>query len=378
MSERASESSVQSERASEPDLLVGQVGILGRLTLNRPKAINALTHDMALTMENALLRWADEPTVGAVLISGAGERGLCAGGDIRAIYHDARAGGSATLEFWRDEYRLNALIGSYPKPIVALMHGLVMGGGIGVSAHASHRVVTDGSVLGMPEVGIGLVPDVGGTWLLSRAPGELGTHLALSAARLGPGDAVELGLADWYVPAESLSALAGALGDIPVHESDVVGAVGAAIQDLARPAPWSPIAAGRAWIDQCYAADTIEDVLARLDVAPEPAAATAAEEIRRKSPTALKVTLAALRRARRLHSLAAVLAQEYRVSSRCFAAPDLAEGIRAQVIDKDRDPKWSPPALELVGEDQVRLYFAELGDLELRLPDGQQNGQVAS
>jgi enoyl-CoA hydratase len=375
MTEPASESSAQE---ADTDLLVERVGVLGHLTLNRPKAINALTHHMALAMERTLRDWAKDPRVGAVLITGAGERGLCAGGDIRAIYHDARAGGTDTLEFWRDEYRLNALLGSYPKPLVAVMHGLVMGGGIGVSAHAAHRVVTDGSLLGMPEVGIGLVPDVGGTYLLSRAPGELGTHAALSTARLGPGDAIELGLADWYVPADALPALAGALGAIPARESDVATAVGEVIQDLARPAPWSPIAAGRAWIDHCYGVDSVEEVLARLDSAPEPEAATAAEEIRRKSPTALKVALAALRRARRLHSLEAVLEQEFRVSSRCFAAPDLAEGIRAQVIDKDRDPKWSPSALDQVDEGLVREYFAELGEFELRLPEGVENGQVAS
>lgn len=356
--------------SSETDVLVERTGILGRITLNRPKAINALTHAMALRIERTLLGWAEDPAVGAVLITGAGERGLCAGGDIRAIYEDSRAGGSATLDFWRDEYRLNALIAGYPKPIVAVMHGLVMGGGIGVSAHAAQRIVTDGSVLGMPEVGIGLVPDVGGTWLLSRAPGELGTHAALSTVRLGPGDAVELGLADWYVPAESLPALAGALSDIPATETDVPDAVGAVIQHLARPVPWSDIAAQRPWIDDCYAADSVEEILHRLGKAPEPAARQAAEDIAGKAPTVLKVTLAALRNARRLDSLAAALNQEFRVSTRCFEAPDLAEGIRAQVVDKDRDPTWSPPTLDQVDAEQVARYFADLGEHELRLSEG--------
>jgi enoyl-CoA hydratase len=356
MSGRASESSAPSP---DTDVLVERVGILGRLTLNRPKAINALTHGMALTMDAALRDWADDPAIGAVLITGAGERGLCAGGDIRAIYRDIGDGGTATLDFWRDEYRLNARIARYPKPIVAVMHGLVMGGGIGISAHAAQRVVTDGSILAMPEVGIGLVPDVGGTWLLSRAPGELGTHAALSTARLGPGDAIELGLADWYVPAEHIPALAGALADIPGGESDVPGAVGAAIQELAEPAPWSEVAERRPWIDECYAADSVEEIIARLESTGELAASTA-KEITGKSPTAVKVALSALRRARRLGSLEAELNQELRVSTRCFGAPDLAEGIRAQVIDKDRDPRWVPPVLEQVKEEHVEQYFAPL------------------
>lgn len=354
------------------DVVMERTGILGRITLNRPKAINALTHAMAVEIDAVLRDWEADPSVDAVLITGAGERGLCAGGDIRAIHQDSLAGGTATLDFWHDEYHLNARIARYPKPIVAIMHGLVMGGGIGISAHAAQRVVTDGSVLGMPEVGIGLVPDVGGTWLLARAPGELGTHVALSTAKLGPGDAVELGFADWYVPSDRLEALAGALQDIPAGESDVPGAVGAAIQHLAEPAPWSELAQRRAWIDECYSADSVEEILTRLDKAGQDAATTA-KEIGGKSPTALKVALAALRRARRLHCLEDELNQELRVSTRCFAASDLAEGIRAQVIDKDREPRWSPPALEQVTEDDVARYFEPLGDRELGLvgPEGE-------
>lgn len=348
------------------DVIAERTGILGRITLNRPKAINALTHAMAVEIDARLRDWATDPSVGAVLITGEGDRGLCAGGDIRAIYDDIGAGGTETLDFWHDEYHLNARIARYPKPIVAIMHGLVMGGGIGISAHAGQRIVTDGSILGMPEVGIGLVPDVGGTWLLARAPGELGTHVALSTAKLGPGDAIELGFADWYVPFDRLSALVAALGDIPAGESDVPGAVGSVIQDLAEPAPWSELAQHRAWIDECYAADSVEEILARLEQAGQ----DAAKEIGGKSPTALKVALEALRRARGLGSLEEELNQELRVSTRCFTAPDLAEGIRAQVIDKDREPRWSPSALEQVGPQDVARYFEPLGDRELGLRKG--------
>lgn len=353
------------------DVLIERTGVLGRITLNRPTAINALTHDMALRMHSALRSWRDDPEVGAVLITGEGERGLCAGGDIRAIYADARAGGTETLDFWRDEYRLNAAIARYPKPIVAIMHGLVMGGGIGISAHARYRVVTDGSTLGMPEVGIGLVPDVGGTWLLARAPGELGTHAALTGLPFGPGDAIELGFADWYVPAGRLAALTAALRDIPAGEPEPASAVGAAIQGVSEPAPWSDLASWRGWIDHCYRADSVEEILERLESSGEPDAANAAKEIGRKSPVSVRVALEALRRARRLDSLEAALDQELRVSTRCFAAPDLVEGIRAQVIDKDRNPRWNPATLTQVGEELVAAYFAPLGERELGLGKGE-------
>src|SRR5690349_12017644 len=173
-----------------PPVLVRQTGHLGHLTLNRPKAINALTPEMVAIVREALAAWAESDEVRTVLITGAGERGLCAGGDIRAIHADAVSGGSGSLAFWADEYRLNATIAAYPKPIVAWMDGLVMGGGIGISAHASVRLVTERSRLAMPEVGIGMHPDVGGSWLLSHAPGELGTHLALTGSPVGAADAI--------------------------------------------------------------------------------------------------------------------------------------------------------------------------------------------
>ncbi|MBM4569359.1 enoyl-CoA hydratase/isomerase family protein, partial [Rhodococcus hoagii] len=195
----------------EPEVLVERVGALGRITLNRPKAINALNHAMVRSMAAALLEWADDDAVDAVLLTGAGERGLCAGGDIVSIYHDARDGGSGSKDFWRDEYVLNAAIARYRKPYVAIMDGIVMGGGVGVSAHGNVRVVTERSTIGMPEVGIGFVPDVGGTYLLSRAPGELGTHVALTTARMSAGDAIACGFADHFVPSDRVGEFEQAL-----------------------------------------------------------------------------------------------------------------------------------------------------------------------
>ncbi|MER6520162.1 enoyl-CoA hydratase/isomerase family protein [Streptomyces sp. NPDC001553] len=343
----------------EADVLVHVEGRTGRLTLNRPKALNALSHPMVLRVEEALTAWRGDPAVEAVVVSGAGERGLCAGGDIRAIHDDAKAGGTASVDFWRDEYRLNALIARYPKPYVALMDGIVMGGGVGISAHGNVRIVTERSRVAMPETGIGFVPDVGGTYLLALAPGELGTHLALTGAPVGAADALLCGLADHFVPADRLDRLSADLGRAPVHEV------------LARhvgQAPPGLLAARRGWIDHCYAADTVEEIVERLLASGEPEAKDAAETILTKSPTALKVTLSALRRARETGPLERVLEQEYRISCTALRSPDLVEGIRAQVIDKDRAPRWSPATLEEVTESDVARYFAPLGDgRELRL-----------
>lgn len=339
------------------DVLLRHDGGLGRVVLNRPKAINALTHDMVKLIDSALTAWEADDDVRAVVISGAGERGLCAGGDIRGIYADVRAGGTASLDFWRDEYALNAHIARYSKPYVAIMDGIVMGGGVGVSAHGGVRVVTERTRLAMPEVGIGLVPDVGGTYLLSRAPGELGTHLALTTSTLGAGDAIACGFADHFVPSDHLSGFVDALA---VDVDD-------AVRTFSRTAPFADLVGEREWIDRCFAADTVEEIIARLRDFGSPQAKDAAEQILGKSPTAVKVTLRALRLARDLPSIEQVLAQEYRVSTVCLRSPDLVEGIRAQVIDKDRTPHWSPLTLEEVAAATVEDFFTPLGDRELVL-----------
>lgn len=339
-------------------VLLRTEGRAAYITLNRPKALNALTHPMVLRIDEALAAWEHDPSVETVVIEGAGERGLCAGGDIRAIHADASAGGTASAAFWRDEYRLNARIARYPKTYVALMDGIVMGGGVGISAHGSVRVVTERSRVAMPETGIGFVPDVGGTYLLALAPGELGTHLALTGAGVGAADALLCGLADHFVPSAALPDLARELASDSVHT---------VLERHARePAP-GELPTARAWIDACYAADTAEEIVARLHAADAPAAKAAAGTLLTKSPTAVKVTLAAVRRARGAGPLERVLEQEYRVSVAALSSPDLVEGIRAQVIDKDRDPRWSPGTLEAVSTEDVERFFAPLGDGELRL-----------
>ncbi|MET8164414.1 enoyl-CoA hydratase/isomerase family protein [Streptomyces sp. NPDC005329] len=344
----------------EDPVLLHTVGRAAHITLNRPRAINALNHTMVRRIDEALTVWERDPGVGTVVLSGAGERGLCAGGDIRAVHDDARDGdGTASAAFWRDEYHLNARIARYPKPYVALMDGIVMGGGVGVSAHGGVRVVTERSRVAMPETGIGFVPDVGGTHLLARAPGGLGTHLALTGAQIGAGDAVLCGLADHYVPSGSLRDFVDDLAELPVRE---------ALDRHVQPLPAGELAGHREWIDSCYAADGVEEIVRRLFAHGDPAAKEAAETLSAKSPTALKVTLVAVRRAARLGALERVLEQEYRISCAALTTPDLVEGIRAQVIDKDRDPRWSPATLAEVTAADVERFFTPLGERELGLP----------
>lgn len=347
----------------DAEVLVGVTGSAGRLTLNRPHALNSLTMDMVDVMARVLSSWELEPDVRCVLLEGAGERGLCAGGDIRAIYDSAKVGGGAARHFWRHEYRLNVQISRYPKPYIAIMDGVVMGGGVGVSAHGGIRIVTERTTVAMPEVGIGFVPDVGGTYLLSRAPGELGTHAALTAARLSAADAILCGLADYYVPSMVLPRLV----------DDVVDAPSARIEEIVRAyaerPPAAELAGHRGWIDDCYQAGTVEQILGRLRQSDCEVARKAAEDISTKSPTAEKVTLRALRNARELTTLAACLEQEYRTSCALLSSPDLVEGIRAQVVEKDRNPQWHPRYLEDVSDDIVEKYFAP-GEDELGLGSG--------
>ncbi|MCD4849970.1 enoyl-CoA hydratase/isomerase family protein [Arthrobacter sp. AK01] len=341
---------------AEDEVLFERRGHLGIVTLNRPKAVNALNAGMVKAMLGQLADWADDDAVATVLVRGAGDRGLCAGGDIVAIYKDMLHSGTETAEFWADEYRLNALISHYPKPYVAFMDGLVLGGGVGISAHGSLRVVTERTRTGMPETTIGFVPDVGGTLLLSRSPGETGTHAALTGAHLAGADALFLGLADHFVPSESLPALAEALETSTAE---------AAVERFAQAAPDSALAAQRGWIDAAYAYDDAEEIVRGLRSAGAEAAAVA-DTIEAKSPTSVKVALASLRRVRGL-SLEEALDQEYRVGLRCLAGPDFREGIRAQVVDKDRNPQWKPPTLADVRTSDVEGYFAPLGERELGL-----------
>ncbi|MRJ75963.1 enoyl-CoA hydratase/isomerase family protein [Aeromicrobium sp. SMF47] len=324
---------------SEPLVVVERRGRLGVLVLNRPRAINALVPEMVHLMQRALDDWAADDDIATVLVTGRGDRGLCAGGDLQGMYRSAREGTKESVDFWRDEYVLDHTIATYPKPVVALMDGIVLGGGVGISAHARHRIVTERSSVGMPETRIGFVPDVGGPWLLARAPGELGTHLALTAANADGADAIALGLADVLVPSDRLAELELAL---ETQDPEAV------LDGLAIRPPVSSLAAQRPWIDEAYAGDDVLTIVARLRSSDVDAARAAADDIEARSPTAVVLTLAALRRAATLPDLRTALDQDLAVSTYLLSVPDMAEGIRAQVIDKDRSPRWDPPTLAAV------------------------------
>ncbi len=335
------------------DVVLRVEGRAGRITLNRPKALNALTQPMCEAIDASLIRWAGDPAVALVLVDGAGGRALCAGGDIRMLYEAARAGDLAVpAAFFGTEYRMNARIAGFAKPYVAFMDGVVMGGGVGVSAHGSYRVVTERTVLAMPETGIGLFPDVGATWLLSRKL-PLGLHLALTGARIGAGDAILAGLADYYVPSDALPGLAARLATCETR-----AAVAACLDEAAEPPPAAVAGADRAWMDDCYRHSTVELILEALQHSDHPAAHDAASEIAGKSPSSLKVTLRALRAAEAMADLDQALAQELVLAVSCMRSHDFVEGVRATVIDKDRAPKWQPATLGDVSEAMVEAYFA--------------------
>ncbi|MCV7411565.1 3-hydroxyisobutyryl-CoA hydrolase [Mycobacterium florentinum] len=326
---------------------------VGLITLNRPKAINSLNQTMVDVLGPLLTRWESDDAVRAVVLSGAGERGLCAGGDVVAVYHSARKDGVEVRKFWHDEYLLNGQIGRFAKPYVALMDGIVMGGGVGVSAHGNVRVVTETSKVAMPEVGIGFIPDVGGAFILSRAPGGLGLYAALSGATLSGSDAIALGLADHYMPHDKLEAFSQAIVDDGIESALAAHAV--------EPPP-SDLVAQQSWIDECFAGDTAQDIIAALRKHHAEPARKAAELIATRSPIAVSVTLEAIRRAAKMDTLEEVLVQDYRVSSASARSHDLVEGIRAQIIDKDRNPKWSPPDFAAVSAADIDAYFAPVDD----------------
>jgi len=344
-----------SESASEEHLRVSASSGLGRIALNRPRAINAATPDMIAGVRAALEGWQHDPDIELVLITGEGERGFCAGADVRRLHEAIAAGDTAGADgFFRTEYTTNALISDFGKPVIAVMHGVTMGGGIGLSAHANVRVVTEHSQLAMPETRIGFTPDAGGSFLLSRAPGRLGEFLALTSASMNAADALACGFADFLVPA--------------AHVRDVVHAFetradpatpGELVMLFDETPEPSPLLAERAWIDEAFSADTVEEIIERLRGAEGDGPARALEALEARPPLALKVTLRAVRRARELPDLRAVLEQEYAlVSWFVRTQPDLPEGIRAQVVDKDFAPRWNPAALADVPDALVDEAFA--------------------
>ncbi len=318
-------------------------GRLGRVVLHRPKALNALTLDMVGAIDEQLRAWADDDAIGAVSIEGAGERGLCAGGDVVAVRR-AVTGGADGQDFFAAEYAMNSTIANYAKPVAAFQDGFVLGGGVGVSAHCSLRLATERTKLAMPETIIGFFPDVGAMHLLAAAPGELGTHLALTGAMVTGADAVHLGLSDAVIDPSAWPAVLDALaaGEEPSFEPVEVS---------------SDLAAQQDWIDECYAGDDASVILDRLRAHPALAAQEAAALIAQRSPWSVSITLAALRRAAAMSSVDEVLAQDLRLARAVSHHPDFAEGVRAQLVDKDRTPHWTHPDLRSVPRDEVEAAF---------------------
>jgi enoyl-CoA hydratase len=344
------------------DIVVREQGALRRLTLNRPQALNALTLDMAATMLGELRAWQDDAAVGAVLIDGAGERALCAGGDLRALYDAAKAGDDLPARFWSTEYRLDLLIARYPKPVIAVMDGLVMGGGVGISAHAAHRVVTERSAVAMPEVSIGYFPDVGVSFLLARAPGRVGFHLGLTGERIGAADAMYAGLADVHIPSPKLAELPAALANCRT-----VADVKACLERMSAPPAAGKLATARPWIDACYGTDQVEEIFERLHSSTAADAHATLAVLKKMSPTSLKITLRNIRSALSFDLVERSFEQDYRLSLACIAAHDFIEGIRAAIVDKDRKPMWQPQRLEDVTETIVDRHFEPIDERELKL-----------
>jgi enoyl-CoA hydratase len=353
---------------SADEIVLGRDGGLATLTINRPRALNALTLDNYRRFAPALRAWAEDPSVHAVVVRGAGERAFCAGGDVRAVYEAGRGisgDPDLTAVFFREEYELIRDIHRFPKPYLAIIDGITMGGGAGISVNGAYRIATERTLFAMPETAIGLFPDVGATRFLNRCPGRIGRYLGLTGARLNAADTLYCGLATHFVPHERVEELITALrGTEQRHIQQVLS------RSAMDPGP-APLAALRPAIDRCFAPDSVEDVLETLgaEVATGGEWAGWAEETRvglsTKSPTSLKITLRQLQIGRD-YDVEAALVLEYRLTQHVMAAHDFYEGVRAMLIDKDQKPRWRPATLAEVGSDMVEVYFTSIDERELR------------
>ncbi|AKI00651.1 enoyl-CoA hydratase/carnithine racemase [Hoeflea sp. IMCC20628] len=328
---------------------IRKIGRIGQITLQRPEALNAVTYDMVLAIEAALDGWRDDERVACVLIDAGGHKAFSAGGDLQFMYDTASKGDfEPGRTFWRDEYRLNAKIAAYPKPYIALCQGFTMGGGVGVSLHGSHRVVGESSKIAMPECAVGLVPDVGGTLLLARAPGRLGEYLGITGYRMNASDAILAGFADYFIPEAEWSSLTETL--IETGDWSVVAA-------LARDPEDGPLMGLRAQVDAHFGKDSLADILASLP--GDDWGVATAKSIRAGSPLSTNCTIELVRRARESNYIQAALQQEYRFTSRSASEGDFVEGIRAAIIDKDRNPRWRHASVDDVTAETVAAMLSE-------------------
>ncbi|MCR8725480.1 enoyl-CoA hydratase/isomerase family protein [Frigidibacter sp. ROC022] len=337
---------------------IARRGAVGRITLTRPEALNALTHEMTRQIDAAVRDWAGDDSVAMLVFDAEGERAFCSGGDIEGIYHAMRDGRpEEPRRFWADEYRLNHYLFHYPKPVAAFLQGFTMGGGVGIGCHGSHRIVGESSRIAMPECGIGLVPDVGGSLLLARAPGRLGEYLGLTGARMGAGDAIHAGFADYLLDESAWPALIARL-----EETGDPGEIDRA----AVPPPLSSMALSQDLIDLVFSAATVPEIVEGLGKWDGELPASALKAIARAAPLSLASALQMIRNARDADDIGFALKQEYRFTYRAAEGPDFPEGIRAQIIDRDRNPRWQH-APGGVTEAEVAAMLAPLGKQELEL-----------
>jgi enoyl-CoA hydratase len=356
------------------EILLGREGGAATLTINRPHALNALTLDNYRRFAPALRDWANDPSVHVVVVRGAGERAFCAGGDVRAVYEAGRGiSGDPNLPavFFREEYELIRSIHRFPKTYIAVIDGITMGGGAGISVNGAYRIATERTLFAMPETAIGLFPDVGATRFLNRCPGYIGRYLGLTGARLRAADVLYCGFATHFVPHDRVTGLVAAIGGVDRNAGKQHDTIPAILSGFAADPGPAPLAVLRPAIDRCFAGGSVEEVLDTLaaEAAKGSAHAGWAAETRAglltKSPTSLKITLRQLTVGRD-YDLEAALALEYRLTQHVMAAHDFYEGVRAMLIDKDQNPRWQPATLAEVDDGMVEAYFATIGDRELR------------
>ncbi|MFL2654445.1 MAG: enoyl-CoA hydratase/isomerase family protein [Alphaproteobacteria bacterium] len=338
------------------EVIFDHKGSIGLITLNRPKALNALSLSMVKMIHAQLLNWERDNKIVAVVIQGAGDKTFCAGGDIRVLYN--KRGTDYGQIYYTNEYLLNVTIFNFSKPFIALMDGVVMGGGAGVSVHGSHRIVTERTLFAMPETSIGLFPDVGASWFLLKCPGEIGMYLGLIGARLSAADCLYAKIADYYMKSDSLDLLINELSAIsnqPGHIDDV-------ICKYTDKVGLNNLSEKKETIDRCFSAESIEKIIENLKSEDDIWSKETIDSLNKMSPTSLKITFRQLRKARTIEAFENVVAMEYRMANRCFNGHDLFEGIRAVVVDKDRTPKWSPSKVDDISEEDIDEYFTQKSD----------------
>lgn len=350
---------------SDLPVLTRKVGSVGRITLNRPEALHSLNEEMCRIMSDALLNWANDDEVGIVLVDhAAGTRGFCAGGDIRMISESGANGGDAARSFFKAEYQLNTLIHNYKKPYVALLDGVTMGGGVGISVHGSHRITTEKTLFAMPESGIGLFPDVGGGWFLPRLAGEYGMWLALTGARLKGSDVTAVGVGTHHVPSELIGNLTAQIegADFTFEPQNILRSI---LSPMTQTVPHGEFEEHEDEINTCFSADSVEDILDRLEANGSDWAKAQLAVLASKSPLTLKIAYRQLREGGKFDRFEDNMRNEYRIGWRQACSPDFLEGVRAVIVDKDNKPDWPSGSLSEVSNGKIQEIFAPLGRDEL-------------